>query len=122
MHIVAVSYSWLLTETLSYSSPLITSHQQTRKDALKMWSHAPSGDESWAFAAEASLQNNRDAGTIQLSVFTWKNKTIVGLGCLKLCDGIHQEMDFDTGQHTRSHDSNFWWDSEVAQGPKQMLK
>lgn len=55
MHVVAVSYSWLWAETLCSSSPQITSHQLIRKDALKMWSRAPSGDESRVLTA-AQLQ------------------------------------------------------------------
>lgn len=100
MHIVAVSYSWLSTETLSSSSPLITSHQPIRKDALKMWSRAPSGDESWVLAA-AQLQAwkhlCKTTGTpaqFRRVCFLERIKTIVGLSCLKLCDGIHQELGF----------------------------
>lgn len=100
MHIVAVSYSWLSTETLSSGSPLITSHQLIRKDAFKMWSRAPSGDESWVLSA-AQLQPwkhlCKTTGTpaqFRRVCFLERNKTIVGLCCLKLCDGIHQEIGF----------------------------
>lgn len=82
---------------LSTSCPLITSHQIMRKDASKVWSRAPSGDESQVLAA-AQLQpwkhHCQTTGSVQTCAFSWKNKTIVGLHCVNFCDGIHQDIDF----------------------------
>lgn len=79
------------------SSPLIPSHHIMRKDAWKVWSRAPSGDESRVLAA-AQLQPWRHhcqtTGSVQTCAFTWTNKTIVGLHCVHVCDGIHQDLDF----------------------------